>query len=394
MLVSMVVVLGLVGLSIDTGYLELVKIRAQTAADAAALGGVNERKVNGASNVTTSARADAAANGFTHGANGVTVTVNNPPASGYYTGDSSAVEVIVKKNTKALFLSLLGFQNMGVTARAVARLGAGTNCMYVLDGSVSGAMSISGGVTVQTACGVVINSSSNTALTISGGSRLQSTYTSIAGSYSVNGGSSISPIPVTHTDPEADPLASLAAPAVGACDHTSYSISGGATGSIAAGVYCNGISASGGSRLTLGSGTYILKGGGLNISGGAVVTGSGVIFYLTQGGGYSYGAVSLSGGTTVTLSAPTTGPFAGILFFQDRSVAGGGASTFSGGTMATLTGTLYFPTTNVSYSGGSTAQYTILIVKRLSFSGGTMVNNNYSSLPSGPPVKGNASLSE
>jgi hypothetical protein len=397
MLVSTVTVLGLVGLAIDTAYLELIKIRAQTAADAAALGAVNERKVNGASGVAIAARADAALNGFTNGANGVTVAVNNPPASGYYTSDSNAVEVVVQKDVKALFLSLLGFQTMSVSARAVARLGAPSNCIYALDSaSTPTAFEVGGGVTVTTPCGVMVNSSNNLALNVHNGSHLNAGAVSVVGNYAATGNSSISPTPSIHVDVEPDPLASLPAPAVGACEVTNYQLGNGHSDELPRGaVYCNGITVNGGATLKIKPGTYILKGGGLNISNGAVVTGTGVTFYITGGTGYNYAPVILNGGTTVTLSAPTSGAYSGVLFFSDRSYTLGAQSSFSNGTAAILTGTLYFPVTNVAYYGGSAASYTILIAKRLSFTGGTtVVNNNYSSLPAGPPVKGNASLSE
>src|SRR5262249_35792305 len=152
-------------------------------------------------------------------------------------------------------------------------------------------------------------------------------------------------------------------PTYSGCKATNYNLSGGATGSITEGVYCKGISVSGGSKLTLGAGTYILLGGGLNVSGGSTVTGTGVTFFHTAGSGKPYGNISLSGGTYVNLSAPTTGPLAGILFYQDPAVGSATGSTFSGGTTVTLTGALYFPTTSLDYSGGSSAAYTILVAK-------------------------------
>jgi hypothetical protein len=189
-------------------------------------------------------------------------------------------------------------------------------------------------------------------------------------------------------------LAHVAAPSVGGCTRTNYSISGGAVGSISEGVYCGGISISGGARLTLNAGTYILKGGGISVSGGGILTGAGVTLYNTFASGYGYGPVSFSGGTTIDLSAPTSGPLAGILFFQDRALTSGAASSFSGGASSHLNGALYFPKTALSYSGGTGTEYTIIVAKTISFSGGTTLNNNYSSLPDGPPLKTTAKLSE
>ena len=394
MVVSSTVMLALIGLAVDVGYLELLQTRMQTAADAAAMGGVQEFRMNGSNGVTAAAKRDAAANGFTDGVNSVTVTVNRPPATGYSTSDPTAVEVIVTQHAGTLFLNALGLRSATVKARAVAKQPSASTCMYALDPAASGALSVSGGVGITSACGIVVDSSSATAFSASGGATLTAPSISVTGNYSISGGASVSPTPAAHAAAQSDPLAYISAPAVGACNFTGFSVSGGATKTISPGVYCGGISISGGSTVTFNSGTYVMLGGGLSFSGGATITGDGVTVYNTYDGTHPYGSIQMSGGATVTLSAPTTGSLAGMLFFQDRSVAGGAASSFSGGASLNLTGALYFPTTAVSYSGGTKAPYTILVAKSISFSGGVKINNDYSSLANGSPVKGSAAISE
>jgi len=389
------VILVCAGLAVDAGYLELIKTRMQIAADAAAIGGAQEVRANGPSNVVSAARGDAALNGFTDGANGVAVTVNNPPSSGYSTGDGNAVEAIISQSVSPIFMGLIGIGTAQVTARSVAhRGGNGGGCLFTMDPSAAGAFTISGGVQLKVNCGIFVDSSSATAIAVSGGTSVTAASIGEAGGYSISGGSSMSPLPTTHVPAQSDPLSNLPAPATGACNYVNTSVSGGAVRSLSPGVYCNGISLSGGARVTLSAGTYVLMGGGLNVSGGATVSGAGVLFYNTANSGYGYGPISFSGGTSETLSAPTTGTWAGILFFQDRGIAAGAASSFSGGAMAVLNGTLYFPTTNLSYSGGSGTAYTILVSKQISFSGGATLNSDYSSLPDGSPIKGTVSLSE
>src|ERR1039457_250336 len=188
MLVSLVVLLSFLGLGIDVGYEEYVKTRMQTAADAAAVGGAQELRASGSTNLGTTAQGDAAANGFTDGANGVAITVNNPPATGYSTGNSSAVEVLISQNVPTFFMELIGISSGTVQARAVARLGSGTSCFYALDPAASGAFSVSGGVTVQINCGVMVDSSSTTAMSVSGGSHVTATYFDVTGNATGYGG--------------------------------------------------------------------------------------------------------------------------------------------------------------------------------------------------------------
>lgn len=394
MAVCAAALLACIGLGIDAAYLQLIKTRMQTAADAATVGGVQERKQNGSAGVVTAAKSDSALNGFTDGQNSVAITVNNPPGTGYYSKDSTAVEVLISQNVNTLFMSVLGLTSVSVKVRSVARLGTGPDCLYVLDQSSSNAFSISGGANLTVNCGVIVDSSSAVALNASGGAHVNATAIDIVGGYQLSGGAVLSPTPSTHVSAESDPLSYLTPPAVGACWQNNWSASGGAVKSITPGVYCGGINISGGATVTMSSGTYILLGGGLNVSGGSKLTGSGVTFYNTAGPGHPYRAVNLSGGTTLQLSAPTTGSLAGILFYQDPSVASPSPSTLSGGTSTKFDGALYFPTSALSYSGGAASNYTIIVCKTVSFSGGTTLNSDYSSLPGGSPVKGSAVLSE
>ena len=124
------------------------------------------------------------------------------------------------------------------------------------------------------------------------------------------------------------------------------------------------------------------------------MTGTGVMFYNTTATGYTFQPFTFANGSTETLSAPTTGTYAGILLFQDPTVVSSAVSSFAGGTNANLTGTLYLPKAGLSFSNGASAAYTIIVADSVVFTGGVTLNNNYSSLPGGSPIKGNAALSE
>ena len=86
---------GLAGLAVDEGVFQNDRRMMQAAADSAAIAGDQEILAGNTDSVTSAAVNDAQMNGFTKGSNNVIVTVNNPPLSGSYSGDSNAVEVIV-----------------------------------------------------------------------------------------------------------------------------------------------------------------------------------------------------------------------------------------------------------------------------------------------------------
>src|SRR5260370_41015516 len=101
---------------------------------------------------------------------------------------------------------------------------------------------------------------------------------------------------------------------------------------------------------------YIIRGGGLNASGSAVLTGNGVTFFLTQGSGYSYGPLSVSGTVQMNLMAPPSlsSPYYGILFYGDPSLGAGlPASAVSGTNSSAVSGVFYFPTTGLEFSGSA-----------------------------------------
>src|SRR5205085_2147938 len=119
------------GLAIDVGYLQWQKRQAQLAADAAAVGAVQELR-SGGGTALSGGRNDAALNGFTDGQNGTTVTINKPPLYGSFAGNNGAVEAIVSRNVSTYFMMLAGQNTATVTARAVATTysggGSGSGC--------------------------------------------------------------------------------------------------------------------------------------------------------------------------------------------------------------------------------------------------------------------------
>jgi putative Flp pilus-assembly TadE/G-like protein len=386
--VSLIALMGMIAVVTDFSFMQHQKNMMQTAADSAAMAGSEELSYG---DQVAAGRADAASNGYTNGVSNVTVTINNPPSTGPNTANSAYVEAIVSKPEPTYFLRVLGVSTMTVSTRAVAYEGNGPNCIYVLNPSASGALSANGNVTVTSGCGLLVDSSSATAMTTVGSVSITAPTIGVVGGYS---GSGFTPTPKTGVIAATDPLASVAAPTVGSCAHTNYSLNG-TSGSASsplqlyAGTYCGGITVHGNAWLNFNAGTYVLAGGGMAISANTAMTGTGVTFYNTTGTG-GYGAISMNGNTQANLSAPTSGPLAGILFFQDRSIPSTDAgSTITGNSSSTFDGAVYFPTTTLSFNGNSSSSgYSIVVANQLTLSGNASLGSNYSSLTNGSPIKG------
>jgi hypothetical protein len=383
--------MGLIAVVADFSFLQHQKNMMQTAADSAAMAGAAELNYG---DQVAAGKADAAGNGYTDGQSNVTVAINNPPSTGPNTSNMAYVEAIVSKPEPTCFLSTIGINTMTVSVRAVAYQGDGPNCIYVTDPSAAPAMSNSGNVTVQSNCGVMVDSSASNGLTANGSVSITAPTIGVVGNYTSTGGASFTPTPTTGVIAASDPLAYVQAPTVGSCAHTNFRLNG-TTGSASipyelyAGTFCGGISISGNAWLHFNPGTYVLAGGGMTIGSNTVMTGIGVTFYDTTGTG-GYGAISMNGNTSASLSAPTSGPLAGILFFQDRSIPSSATgSTISGNATSTFDGALYFPTTQITFGGNSSANgYSIVVADRLMLSGNSTVGNNYSSLSNGSPIRG------
>jgi hypothetical protein len=321
--------------------------------------------------------------------------VHVPPASGYSTSDGTGVEVLIAQPVNTLFMSVVQFGQVDVQARAVARKGPTPSCVHVLDPVASEAFYSSGGAKVTIDCGVVVESNAADALAFKGGTKVTAASFTVRGGVSSGNGTKVTPTPVTGVAGPGDPLAHLTAPAVGACDHSDTRFKN-ATATLSPGVYCGGITLDTNSDVTFLPGTYILKGGGLDIGPSVDARGTGIMFYNTAATGYAFQPITIKASANVTFSAPTTGSYAGILIFQDRSINSTLGNELAGGSDTILDGSIYMPSGILDFSGGSDAalHYSIIVVKKLSFSGGTKVHNDYSTLPKGSPLRVNAVVSE
>ena len=378
-----VVLMGFLAMTLDVGAGSRQRRIAQTAADAGAIGGGQEIFRLKYDSVVASARNEAMRNGFA----ATEITVNYPPATGTYANNTQYVEVIVGKKIPTLFGSIFGSDSLGIQARGVAGVGSyNLNCVYSLDEAVSGALYIDNGGDLVTNCGVVVNSGSKSALDLNSSGDLDARPApiSIRGNYSAGGGASATPTPQTGTATVVNPLASIVMPPVGLCDHNGVTTVTG-TMTLEPGVYCGGIKiANSSSTAILKPGTYIMAGGGITVTNSGRMFGTGVTLINTVGPGGlgTFKPIIFGNGCKTTLTAPTSGYFKGILFFQDPAAPATPTNVFACSSDAPpeLTGALYFPNSTITFNGSNSSTQVVgmVVAKQVIVSGKISILNDIS----------------
>jgi len=391
------VLLAFVGLSLDASYMYFHKRAMQTAADAGAYGGALQI-LRGKGNSTTAAKTDTALNGFTDGTGNVTVTVNTPPLSGSKTGNNQFVEVIISHPQPTWFMRALRYNSMTVKARAVAGLGqTGNGCVYALNqdtSNVNNGFFVNGTTDSTFSCGVFSNANFRSV----GGACVVTPTVSYTGTYTnSNGTGDCGPKGIGKGVPVIDPVSSrFPMPTPGSCTAHNFKVTTGTTVVIPPGVYCGGITITGTvNQVIFSPGQYFLVDGGLSVNGSMTVSGSGVTFFNTYSVPAKYKGISINGSGTVTLTAPTSGSYAGVLFYQDPTVtwSASNGSIIAGAANSVYQGLIYFPTTDLTYAGnsstsaGGTDGYTTLIGYNVSILGTAHINADYSSLSGGNPLQ-------
>jgi Flp pilus assembly protein TadG len=443
---SLVVILGIMGLAIDVGQLRLTKQNLQMAADAAALAGALELNTCGSTPdcaaMEAAAKAALTENGFTASTvqtgciptgTGLAITINNGPCAlgtaNPHNGNTSYVEVVVSQNQPTYFAGVLGISSVNIKTRAEAARSGGSNCMFALDPNGAGAITVGFLAALYSPkCGIVDESSSSSALTCLLGS-ITGSQIGVVGGYLNIWCPTSSPAPITGiaVPNPADPLDYLPTPPVPSCGTSKNSPYNGSasaltlTGSSGAvtlypGAYCGGITIGFGANVTFMPGTYVLTSwngtktispGGLTMDLGATVTGSGVTFYNygspsnSNGGGITFNFTSFTSGG-VNLTAPTSGTYSGILFFQDPQNISTSTIMGTSSWNTVLQGIYYFPSAPVQFVFDGFVSYSVLVAKDISFllltvgsniiQTGANNNNDFSSLSNGSPLSGSGAV--
>lgn len=403
MALVMLVLIGVLGLAIDTGYVFLTAHQLQNAADAAALAGADEVAFNTVQ-ASSDAMAEASKNSAAHAP--VTLAAANDVFVGNYNRDTStftadmspynACKVIARRTTGSangplnlLFAPIFGITTAEVSRQAIAMNSRLEPGVLLLSPSASPAIQLTGTgsnpdkIVVTNGGAVVVNSGSTTAVQWSGNPDISAKALYIVGNdAAVSSGGVFTGTLSLNAPYMADPLASLPAPARPANTVTSKE-----DGKWPPGYYPAGLPAG-----TLAGGLYYVD-NGITLNDEKVDGTAGAMIYLHTGG------ISLDGNSAIIMNAMTDGFYAGISYFEDRANTSsidlngnsknqngnsddddddkGKGSGKQNNNTGQGSGTMYFPSAQVSITGNSTGYANQLIAGTLVIQGNAQLNINY-----------------
>jgi hypothetical protein len=381
---AMPLILGSAALALDTIQLSLWKRQLQRAADSAALAGayavVQEKAASEAVTRDLQVNNDVPLLGAP--------SVLNGPTSGPFANDPQAVWVRLQSQQSFPFLSFFTATPVTLQAEATAAsVFQGQYCMVSLEDQNQTGITFTGSTDIDLGCGVVSNSSSSSAISASGSARVRATPIGAVGGVPASSGY-VQPVKLLPYSPkQADPYASLPrtpSPPSNCTRMNVVDVQPNRTQTIAPSPstnnqYCitGGMDVKG--TLNLAPGTYYVDGGLVNLGSQAVLNGTGVTLILTSSTPSvptSFANISMNGGAIMNLSAPKSGVYEGVLFYQDPRTPFGD-SRINGNSASVIEGSLYFPSRQLNFNGNTGLQTKCiqLVARRLVFSGNSRVVN-------------------
>ncbi len=389
-------VIGSAGLATDTIQWVTWKRQLQRAADSGALAGVHTivRDGGARTNITTGVERDLTHNNHV-GIAGTTLV--RQPQSGAYAADPYAVEVVLTVQKRLGFSSLFMSDPPTITATAVATVAAtGKYCVISLENTTETGLEYTGNATIDLGCGMATNSTGLLAVDASGSSSINASPIAAVGGISQSGnfatGTTLQPYSMKQKDPFADidPIAPTDACQKLANDSVSITVPTGQEYACYSSMNISG-------TLTLGPGIYVIDGGDFRVGAQANINCTGCTIILTNrssAGSPQIGRVDIQGSPEINMTAPTTGTYAGIIFYQDRRAQDGTGENYinhiNGSSSSTFQGAFYFPGQQIFFNGtsGMNTQCVQMVGRRVSFSGNTSISNTCPANSGSKPFEG------
>lgn len=378
----MPLIVGAAAVGVDTIQLTLAKRQLQRAADAGALAGAYAL-------VQSKAPAAAVDRDLTLNNNiplSTARVVENAPTAGAFAGNTKAVRVVLTAQRQTPFWAFFNRTSTTVNVEATAQyVFQGQFCMISLDNTNTTGVTFSGSATVNLGCGVATNSTGASGISAGGSSTVIASPIAAVGGVPSSSHYASGTVLLPYSPPQPDPYTYLPRTPSPPTACTWVSLDVGPNGTLTIATPATGsLCVSGGANikgtLNLPSDTPIyFDGGTVNFGSQANVTGAHTTLIFTSSTPTvpsSFATISMNGGAQVNLTAPTSGPFAKVIMYEDPR-APFGSDTINGNSSSVLEGGLYFPSRTLTFNGTTGMQTNCLqlVAYRLNFTGNSTINN-------------------
>lgn len=294
--------------------------------------------------------------------------------------DGDGVRVTVSAPPRVFFPGPIGANAGPVIGEAVAQVYGQTQnlCVIALDRSSDRALSLDSNAVLEAPnCTIYSNSPKPKGISVLSNAEIRASLICSAGGKE-GSLSNYTPAPLLDCPPMEDPLASRPPPPVGPCKFTKFRKKD-FTGEISPGVYCDGLYIDGNSKVTMKPGVYVIKEGDFKVDSNSEVVGVGVgVFFTGKSSRFEF-----TSNAKVNLSAPKSGPMAGLLFMEDNTILAETKHRITSNYADRLVGTIYLPRgsflidANNDVAGAS--EFTVLVVRQLELKAGPrlVLNTDY-----------------
>ncbi|WP_017666943.1 Tad domain-containing protein [Sandarakinorhabdus sp. AAP62] len=375
----MPILIGTAGLASDTIQWTLTKRMMQRAADSGAIAGayaLSQAADSDSEAVHQAALGDIGRNGgFVMNINPV---INSPATSGSFRDASAAVEVILATDLQLPFTGFIMDGPVRISARAVAEIvGNGDYCVLALEHTDTPGIPIGGSATVDLGCGMMSNAPSTTSIIANGASFVRASPVAAVGNVPP-GNYASGTVRQEYALPLRDPYRNLPDPPNISSSNNDIRVQPNRTNnSIGPGTYRD-IDISG--TATFGPGVYYVT-GSMNFGSQSNVTTNGAVFILTATNAASntsnIATVNMNGGARINMTAPSSGTYSGILFYQDRRASNMATNIINGNSTSLLQGALYFPRQELQMNGtsGMNTRCVQIVARRVDWRGNNSIQN-------------------
>lgn len=352
--VSMPMLIGGLGVGFEVSNWYLVQRGMQNAADAAVLAAAS----NAGDNFDVEGRAVSAQFGLVNGVDGVAVTVVRNVTCP--TGETNCYSATITKSVPLYLSPVIGFVGSGggkkdLVATAVAKRSTIQRryCLLALAGSGTAPAVRTSGAAGADLEGCSVKSNTDA---FCSGHDLGADYGDAVGTSTGCGKVQNSGVPAT-----VDPYAGLAAnipayscgsyPQLPSASVVSWSGTANLSGDV---VVCGDLQLTGDVTVNAPAGAVlVIANGRLDTNGYTIRTASGsaltVVFTGTTGGGYLH---TPTGGGTLDIAAPSSGPWSGVMIYQDPKLTTGVDIDEAGSAPAwSISGMIYLPHASVTLKG-------------------------------------------